>query len=331
MAEPLLIVEELRKHFPVRGGVLFRKIADVKAVDGVSFRVNQGETFGLVGESGCGKSTLAKVLIRLLEPTSGRVVFSGQDLATMSRQQVADWRRQIQMIFQDPFDSLNPRHTVGQILREPLDIHGIGTPAQREEKVHSLLSQVGLPQSAADRFPHEFSGGQRQRIGIARALALNPKIIICDEPVSALDVSIQSQILNLLVDLQRQYGITLVFVAHDLAAVKFISDRIAVMYLGKIVETADADELYANPKHPYTQALLRAIPSAQSRDKRQHKPIEGDIPSPMNPPPGCRFHTRCPHRMPRCSQEEPATRELKSKAASSVPHTVACHLVEAQD
>jgi oligopeptide transport system ATP-binding protein len=322
MSQILLEIQNLRKLFPVKGGLFFGKIGDVRAVDGVSLTIAQGETLGLVGESGCGKSTLARMMVRLIDPTSGLMHFAGRDLTSLSGSELRLWRRRVQMIFQDPYDSLNSRHTIGQIIQEPLVIHSVGTAQEQRNKVVGLLKKVGLSPDSIDRYPHEFSGGQRQRIGIARALALGPELIICDEPVSALDVSIQSQILNLLVDLQRESGISMVFVAHDLAAVKYISDRIAVMYLGKIVEIAEADKIYSSPKHPYTRALISAIPKGRKSVVEDSEGLEGDVPSPINPPRGCRFHTRCPLRVDRCTNEEPVMRQL------SHSHQVACHLAE---
>jgi len=320
---PLLEVRDLRAHFPVKGGVLLRAVATCRAVDGVNFRIAAGETLGLVGESGCGKSTLGRTIVRLIRPTAGQVLFEGADLAPLSRRQLKPIRRHLQMVFQDPVESLNARHPVGAILEEPLLIHRLGSPAERRRRVGELLDQVGLPRAAADRYPFEFSGGQRQRIGIARAIALHPRLVICDEPVSALDVSIQSQVLNLLLDLQRELGLSYLFIAHNLAVVKHVSDRIAVMYLGRIVELAPADELYAHPRHPYTRALIAAIPEPDPRRARQRAVIAGDIPSPIHPPPGCAFHPRCPHATDRCRVEAPVLRSVAP--AGAPPHTVACH------
>lgn len=303
--EILLKVENLTKHYPVRGGVFFRQLATNYAVDGVSFEINKGETLGIVGESGCGKSTVAKTVLRLYEPTSGVIEFEGRNIANISRKEMRDLRREMQIIFQDPMESLNARQTIGSILEEPFIIHGIGSHDERKKKVSELLMKVGLQPDAIYKFPHEFSGGQRQRIGIARAIALEPKLIICDEPVSALDVSIQSQILNLLLELQREMGLTLLFIAHDLAVVKHVSDRIAVMYLGKIVEINDAETLYRNPVHPYTRALLASIPVPDPEKVMQHQPLSGEVPSPINPPGGCYFHTRCPYVEDRCRTEPP--------------------------
>jgi len=322
MNSPLLTVEDLVMHFPVRGGVLRRQVATVHAVDGIDMTLAAGQTLGLVGESGCGKTTVGRCIVGLYKPTLGRVRFDGQAIANASAGDLNKIRRNLQMIFQDPFESLNPRHTVGQILREPFEIHRIGTPADRAARVEALMERVGMDPGAVDRFPHEFSGGQRQRIGIARAIALNPRLIVCDEPVSALDVSIQSQILNLLVGLQQEMGLAYLFIAHDLAVVKHVSDLIAVMYLGKIVEQAPAETLYRNPLHPYTVALISAIPEADPDRRRNRILIGGDVPSPLRPPPGCRFHTRCPIAIERCRVEEPL---LEPRAGSSLDHRVACH------
>lgn len=319
----LLEVQELKTHFPVRAGLWLRSVATCKAVDGVSFQVRAGETLGLVGESGCGKSTLGKSIVRLLAPTAGQIRFEGADLAPLSRRELKPIRRHLQMIFQDPAESLNARHTVGQALEEPFIIHRIGSPAERQEAVGRLLDKVGLPRAAAARYPFEFSGGQRQRIGIARALALQPRLIICDEPVSALDVSIQSQVLNLLLDLQREFGLSYLFITHNLAVVKHVSDRIAVMYLGRIVELAGAEELYAQPRHPYTRALIAAIPEPDPGARRTRFLPIGDLPSPIHPPPGCPFHPRCPYATELCRREVPSLRE--TAAASGASHTVACH------
>jgi oligopeptide/dipeptide ABC transporter ATP-binding protein len=324
MTDALLTVENLKVHFPVRGGVLLRAKGANKAVDGVSLSIRPGETLGLVGESGCGKSTLGKAVVRLLEPTDGRIEFDGRDVTHISRSEMKPIRRDVQMIFQDPGESLNSRLTVGSLIGEAFEIHGIGDPDWRQAKVAELLSQVGLPAAAADRFPFEFSGGQRQRIGIARAIALEPKLIICDEPVSALDVSIQSQILNLLLDLQGEMGLSYLFIAHDLAVVKHISDRIAIMYLGHLMETGGADDVYADPKHPYTRALIAAIPEPDpSRRHRARVVLEGDVPSPINPPSGCVFHTRCPHAEVRCRAEVPELRDVI--ASDGAARQVACH------
>ncbi|MDF1859612.1 MAG: ATP-binding cassette domain-containing protein [Verrucomicrobiales bacterium] len=293
--KPLLSVENLKMHFPVKGGVFLRSVASCKAVDGVSLTVHEGETLGLVGESGCGKSTLGKCMVRLLEPTGGRVEFEGADITHMKRSDLLPRRRELQMMFQDPAESLNPRHTVGEIVSEPFVIHGIGDRQERVERVGELLEKVGLSASAADRFPFEFSGGQRQRIGIARAIALNPRMIICDEPVSALDVSVQSQVLNLMMDLQSDLGLSYLFIAHDLAVVRHVSNRVAIMYLGKIMEVADADAIYENPRHAYTKALISAIPIPDPKVQKEPQFLEGDVPSPINPPEGCAFGHRTAH------------------------------------
>jgi len=322
-ANPLLSLKDLHMHFPVKGGVFLTAKASCRAVDGVSFDIMPGETVGLVGESGCGKSTLGKCIVRLLKPTSGEIHYDGINLGTIGRRRLKPLRREIQMIFQDPADSLNSRHTVRGILEEPFQIQKIGDSTSRQKKVDELLDVVGLPLSAADRFPFEFSGGQRQRIGIARAIALNPKLIICDEPVSALDVSIQSQILNLMLDLQEQFKLSYLFIAHDLAVVKHISDRIAVMYLGRVVEIADADTVYHNPRHPYTRALISAVPVPDPTRKRERIVLTGDVPSPINPPAGCPFHTRCPHVQDICRTEVPKLRNVAGDSERA--HSVSCH------
>jgi oligopeptide/dipeptide ABC transporter ATP-binding protein len=307
--DELLVVEDLKKHFPITQGIIFQKeIASVKAVDGVSFTVREGETLGVVGESGCGKSTMARCIMKLLDPTAGRITFRGTDITKLSRAQMRPFRRELMMIFQDPYASLNPRKRVGFIVAEALEVHKLGSPNEIKRRVQELLEVVGLNPEHYNRFPHEFSGGQRQRIGVARALAVNPKLIVCDEPVSALDVSVQAQILNLLKDLQRDFGLTYIFIAHDLNVVRHISDRVMVMYLGKLVETASRAELYAAPKHPYTGALLSAVPvpNPDLGRARQRIVLEGDVPSPINPPTACRFHPRCPRFVEgHCDVEEP--------------------------
>ncbi len=320
---PFLEVRDLKKYFPVRGGLLRRVSNVVKAVDGVSFSIPAGRTMGLVGESGCGKSTLGRTLLRLQEPTSGQVLFDGNDITRLSKRELIPERRKMQIIFQDPYASLSPRRTVAQSIREPLDVHRIGSAAERERRVIELLDVVGMSPQVRDRYPHEFSGGQRQRIGIARALALNPGFIVADEPVSALDVSVQSQVLNLIADLKRDRGITFLFISHDLAVIQHVSDEIGVMYLGRIVETASSEDLYKDPKHPYTKALLSAIPIPDPTRKRKRIVLEGDVPSPMNPPGGCPFHTRCPEAMAICSTTVPTTINVGTDAQ---PHEVACHL-----
>lgn len=320
MEQDLLQVSHLKKYFSIRGGVLSREIGQVKAVDDVSFSVKKGETLGLVGESGCGKSTTGRSILRLIEPTEGQVLFEGQDITRMSSEELRRMRRDMQIVFQDPFASLNPRHTVERILEEPLIVHKIGNAKERKERVMHLLEVVGLHASYAKRFPHQFSGGQRQRIGIARALAVNPKLIIADEPVSALDVSIQSQVLNLMQELQQEFNLTYIFIAHDLSVVKHISDRVGVMYLGRLVELADKDRLYESPKHPYTQALLSAVPSIDPDVKKERIILRGDVPSPSNAPQGCTFHTRCASVMDICKTARPEWKELGAR------HTVACHL-----
>ena len=323
--KPLLRVENLTKHFPITKGLIFQKqVGAVQAVDNISFEIFKGETLGLVGESGCGKSTTGRTLLQLHKPTSGKVFYNDVDLTTASNAEMRDMRRDIQIIFQDPYASLNPRMTVGSIVGEPLDIHNVGTAAEREERVKELLKLVSLNPHFINRYPHEFSGGQRQRIGVARALALQPDFIVCDEPISALDVSIQAQVVNLLEELQEEFGLTYLFIAHDLSMVRHISDRVAVMYLGKIVELAPRDELYDNPQHPYTQALLSAVPIPDPvlEQSRKRVILEGDVPSPINPPSGCRFHTRCPIAEEICKQEAPEWREYIEG------HWVACHLVK---
>ena len=325
--EIALAVENLKMHFPVRGGIFLRQVGTVHAVDGVSLRISKGRTLGLVGESGCGKTTAGRCIVRLYDPTDGDIRFEGQSLTGLSGAELRSVRRNVQMIFQDPFESLNSRMTVGDILAEPFEIHGIGTPEDRRERVLALLERAGLQRAVADRFPHEFSGGQRQRVGIARAIALNPRMIVCDEPVSALDVSIQSQILNLLLELQAEMGLTYLFISHDLAVVKHISDDVAVMYLGKIVEITDADRIYDGPVHPYTQALLAAIPVPDPTRRGKLEVLSGDVPSPVHPPSGCRFRTRCPIAVDHCAEKEPPLRPVPGTFGEE--HLVACHRAEA--
>ena len=309
--QKLVEVRGLKMWFPIMRGILQKHVADVKAVDGLNFDVFQGETLGLVGESGCGKSTTGRAILQLYKPTAGAVLFEGSDLVALQGEDLRKMRRRMQMIFQDPYASLNPRMTVGSIVAEPLEVHNIGTKAERVERVRELLKVVGLNPYFINRYPHEFSGGQRQRIGVARALAVNPAFIVCDEPISALDVSIQAQVINLLEDLQEQFGLTYLFIAHDLSVVRHISDRIAVMYLGKIMELSDREELYLNPMHPYTQALLSAVPIPDPviEEKRQRIILEGDVPSPVNPPKGCNFSTRCPKALDMCKEQEPEFRD----------------------
>ncbi len=323
--QPLIRVENLKKHFPITRGILIQKqVGAVQAVDDISFDIYKGETLGLVGESGCGKSTTGRTLLQLHQPTSGRVFYKDTELTGASSAVMREMRRNVQIIFQDPYASLNPRMTVGSIVGEPLEIHNVGTAAEREQRVKELLELVSLNPHFINRYPHEFSGGQRQRIGVARALALQPDFIVCDEPISALDVSIQAQVVNLLEELQEEFGLTYLFIAHDLSMVRHISDRVAVMYLGKLVELAARDELYENPLHPYTQALLSAVPVPDPvlDKKRKRTILEGDVPSPANPPSGCRFHTRCPIAEEICKQDAPVWREASSE------HWVACHLVK---
>ncbi|MFB7459291.1 ABC transporter ATP-binding protein [Streptomyces sp. NPDC056188] len=325
---PLLDVSGLTKHFPIMGGFPFRRrVGAVRAVDGLDFSVAEGESLGLVGESGCGKSTTGRLITRLLEPTSGRIAYRGQDITHASRRELAPVRSEIQMIFQDPYASLNPRQTVGKIISGPMEINGIEPAGGREKRVRELLETVGLNPEHYNRFPHEFSGGQRQRIGVARALALEPKLIVADEPVSALDVSIQAQVVNLLQGLRKDLGIAFVFIAHDLAVVRHFSQRVAVMYLGRIVELADRDELYGNPRHPYTRALLSAVPelSAEDAPGRERIRLTGDVPSPVNPPSGCRFRTRCWKATDRCAAEAPPLVRVEGSAEG---HLTACHFPE---
>ncbi len=323
-AGDLLVVRDLYKYFPINAGILSRHVGDVKAVDGVDFSIREGETLGLVGESGSGKTTAGRVVLRLLPATKGEVIFEGRNVLELGREEVRKLRREMQIIFQDPYASLNPRMTVGDIISEPLAIHGIAKGKAAEARVQELLRLVGLQPYHANRYPHEFSGGQRQRIGVARALAVSPKFIVADEPVSALDVSIQAQVVNLLQDLQAQFKLTFLFIAHDLSVVRHISNRVAVMYVGKIMEIADRDDLYENPLHPYTIALLSAIPIPDPSVEQRRKRIilSGDIPSPVNPPSGCRFHTRCPVAFARCKVEVPAM------LTYGPSHQAACHWVE---
>ena len=321
-APPLLEVTDLVKHYAVRGGVLRRRIGTVHAVDGVSFSLGTGETLGLVGESGCGKSTVARSVLRLVEPSSGTIQLDGADITRLGKSELRPHRRSMQIVFQDPFASLNPRMTAGDIVGEPLSVHGLAAGQQKRDRVAELFEQVGLRPDQMKNYPHQFSGGQRQRVCIARALSLGPKLIVCDEPVSALDVSIQAQVINLLIDLQRKHGFSYLFIAHDLAVVAHISHRVAVMYLGRIVEIAEKRELFANPRHPYTQALLASVPVADPKAKRLAPMIDGDVPSPIDPPSGCAFHTRCRYVMDRCKVDRPVLTDSGSQ------HQVACFLNE---
>jgi len=321
----MLKVENLKKHFPIRKGVFRTSTAKVYAVDGVSLSVNKGETLGIVGESGCGKTTLGRTILNLYKPSAGSVSFEGNVISNMTQKELHPYRRNLQMIFQDPFDSLNPRHTVGYILEEPFIIHRLGDKDERTKSIMNLLDTVGLQRDSLERFPHEFSGGQRQRIGIARAIALNPKMIVCDEAVSALDVSIQSQILNLLMDLQNNLKLTYIFISHDLTVVRHVSDRIAVMYLGRIVETAGADEIYRTPIHPYTKALISAIPEPVPVISDKRIILKGNVPSPVNPPSGCHFHPRCPYAKDICREKYP---ELKNYSKDDTEHLASCHFAE---
>ena len=322
MSQKLVEVENLQKYYPVTVGLLSRHVADVKAVDGVSFYITEGETLGLVGESGCGKSSLGRTLLRLEEPTAGRIFYKGDDITRWDKKQLKELRKEAQMVFQDPQSSLDPRMTIGDSIGEALLIHGVGTEKERLERVEELLNRVGLEPRHAMRYPHELSGGQKQRVGIARALAVNPKLIVADEPVSALDVSVQAQILNLIMDLQRELDLAYLFIAHDLSVIGQVSDRIAVMYLGQIIELADKTGLLNNPLHPYTQALLSAIPFPDPHRKRKKVSLTGEVPSPVEPPSGCRFHTRCPKVMKVCSEEPPTLRPLAEG------HLVSCHLYD---
>lgn len=319
----LLEVKNLKQYFPIQGGLFGRTVNHVKAVDDVSFEVYEGETVSIVGESGCGKSTTGRAILRLDDPTSGEINFQGEDLLALNKSQMRKKRKDLQIIFQDPYASLNPRQTVSQILEEALEIQNVVPAKERRQKIVNLLETVGIGAHQIDRHPHEFSGGQRQRVGIARALSVDPKLIICDEAVSALDVSIQAQVLNLLKELQRKFSLTYLFISHDLGVVRHISDRIIVMYLGKIVEIADKQSLFENPQHPYTKALLSAIPSTNIFEKKERIILKGDVPSPINPPAGCRFHTRCPYAFDRCATEEPKLHSLDGKT-----HQAACHLIE---
>lgn len=321
---PLLEVKHLKKHFPITKGLLSKVVGHVKAVDDVSFTVNPNETVGLVGESGCGKTTAGRTLLRLLEPSGGQAIFNGKDVFAMGREELRAARRDMQIIFQDPYSSLNPRMTIESIIGEAIEFHGIAKGDERREMVEGLLERVGLQPSYITRYPHEFSGGQRQRLGIARALALSPKFIVCDEAVSALDVSVQAQVINLLQDLQEEFNLSYLFIAHDLSVVKHISDKIAVMYLGQIVEMAECDDLFDGPRHPYTQALLSAIPHPNPRRRAKRVILEGDVPSPINPPSGCRFHTRCPAKFKPCSTIEPSIHVVAGG------HQVRCHLYDPQ-
>ncbi|MCY0875590.1 MAG: dipeptide ABC transporter ATP-binding protein [Firmicutes bacterium] len=322
MSEVLLNIQNLQKHFPVKGGGLTSRGARVRAVDGISLEIHKGETLGVVGESGCGKSTMGRSILRLIEPTGGVIEFAGQNILDYKRTQMRAIRREMQIVFQDPYASLNPRYTIFQTLSEPMEVHNLYDAETRRQRVYDMLQRVGLDPSYAKRYPHEFSGGQRQRIGIARALVLNPKLIILDEPVAALDVSVQSQVINLLEDLQAEFGLTYIFIAHDLSVVKHISNRVLVMYLGKMAELAPSEELFTSPAHPYTRALLSAVPVPNPRARRQRQILQGDLPSPANPPSGCVFHTRCPLAQEVCQKEVPEWRQIAQN------HSVACHFPE---
>jgi oligopeptide/dipeptide ABC transporter ATP-binding protein len=321
--QPLLQITDLSKYFPVtRGVIMSRKIGDIKAVDRISFDISAGETLGLVGESGCGKTTTGRVILKLIEPSSGRIVYKGQDITPFDKKAMVPLRRDMQIIFQDPYASLNPRITVGEAIGEPLVAHGMTTRAEAKERVLELLRVVGLASFHYNRYPHEFSGGQRQRVGIARSLVMDPKFIVADEPVSALDVSIRAQIINLLQHIQAEFQLTFLFISHDLGVVRHLSDRVVVMYLGRLAEMAPTDQLFAEPQHPYTQALLSAVPSVTRRKQRRRLVLAGDVPTPFNPPQGCRFHTRCPQAMDKCREVEPTWQDTGSG------HFVACHLYE---
>jgi oligopeptide/dipeptide ABC transporter ATP-binding protein len=327
--DALMKVRGLEVHFPIRRGLFRRQVGAVRAVDGVSFDLKRGETLGLVGESGCGKSTTGLAMLRLLNPTAGQIIFEGRDLALEAERPLRALRQHMQMVFQDPYSSLNPRMTVGSIVIEPLNVHKVGTPAERRERTQELMQVVGLNPSFINRYPHEFSGGQRQRIGLARALATNPSLIVADEPISALDVSIQAQVVNLMADLRAKLGLTYLMVSHDLSMVRYISDRVAVMYLGRIVEIGERDAVFDAPRHPYTLALLSAVPEPNPKRERSRKRIilQGDVPNPAQPPTGCRFHTRCPRATERCIVEDPLLRDPEPTATppAPAPHLVACH------
>ncbi|GAQ24593.1 ABC transporter ATP-binding protein [Tepidanaerobacter syntrophicus] len=316
----ILEVKDLKKYYPVETGIFGAAPVYLKAVDGVSFNVEKGKTLGIIGESGCGKSTVAKLLMNLERPTAGSIKFKGRDTANFNESEMKKLRKNMQMVFQDPYSSLDPKKTAGYIIQEPLIIHNVGTRAQQEQRVKELLKMVGLDYYHANRYPHEFSGGQRQRINIARAIALNPEIVICDEPVSALDVSIQAQVINLLKRLQEELGLAYIFISHDLSVVKYLSDKLAIMYLGKIVETGKSDDIYKNPMHPYTKALFSAIPPESPLEEKEKMILEGDVPSPLKPPSGCKFHTRCPYAMEKCSKEEPSLKQIGDG------QQVSCHL-----
>lgn len=316
----ILEVKDLKKYYPVETGIFGAAPAYLKAVDGVSFNVEKGKTLGIIGESGCGKSTVAKLLMNLERPTQGSIKFKGRDTANFNESEMKKLRKNMQMVFQDPYSSLDPKKTAGYIIQEPLIIHNVGTRAEQEQRVKELLKMVGLDYYHANRYPHEFSGGQRQRINIARAIALNPEIVICDEPVSALDVSIQAQVINLLKRLQEEMGLAYIFISHDLSVVKYLSDKLAIMYLGKIVETGKSDDIYKNPMHPYTKALFSAIPPESPLEEKEKMILEGDVPSPLKPPSGCKFHTRCPYAMEKCSKEEPSLKQIGDG------QQVSCHL-----